>query len=240
MPRLIGTRLDSRAAKRARLGVIVALVEGAIEQLVQNHRLAHHLFGCGGVAMVQEVPAAQFDRDSCRWRRRFRPCVARARRWPAARRSREMRRRARCWWPTALRRGRARWGRRRARARAEWRAKARSRRACVGAAVGGEVDLHGQQFAVGIERGAMADARRMALGGGGEIFHAVVDHLDRMAALHGEQRGVSSRASKDSPPCRRRLRRSRFELRAPCRRADRRPRSAICARSTGIGAIPTR
>ncbi len=36
----------------------------------------------------------------------------------------------------------------------------------------------------------MANARRMALGGRGQIFHAVVDHLDRMAALHGQQRGM--------------------------------------------------
>ena len=33
----------------------------------------------------------------------------------------------------------------------------------------------------------MAHARRMPLGGRGQIFHAVVDHLDRVAALHGQQ-----------------------------------------------------
>ena len=38
-----------------------------------------------------------------------------------------------------------------------------------------------------VERGAMANARGMTLGGRGEIFDAVVDHLDRMPAFHGEQ-----------------------------------------------------
>ena len=51
-----------------------------------------------------------------------------------------------------------------------------------------QFDVHRQQLAVGIERGAMAHARRMALGGRGQVFHAVVDHLDRMAALHRQQR----------------------------------------------------
>ena len=58
------------------------------------------------------------------------------------------------------------------------------------AAVGGEVDLHGQQLAILVEGSAMTGARRMALGGRGQIFHAVVDHLDRVAALHGQQSGV--------------------------------------------------
>ncbi len=60
----------------------------------------------------------------------------------------------------------------------------------VCAAVGGDVDVHGEQFATGIERGAMADARGMALGGRGKIFDAVVDHLHRMAALHRQQGGM--------------------------------------------------
>ena len=60
----------------------------------------------------------------------------------------------------------------------------------VGAAIGGQFNLHGQQLAVFVERGAMARARWMALGGCGQIFHAVVDHLDRMAALHGQQSRV--------------------------------------------------
>ena len=37
----------------------------------------------------------------------------------------------------------------------------------------------------------MAHARGMALGGRGQIFHAVVDHLHRMAALHGQQSRVA-------------------------------------------------
>ena len=37
----------------------------------------------------------------------------------------------------------------------------------------------------------MAYARRVALGGRGQIFHAVVDHLHGMAALHGQQRRVA-------------------------------------------------
>ena len=38
--------------------------------------------------------------------------------------------------------------------------------------------------------GAMARAGGMALGGGGHVFGAVVDDLDRVAGLHREQRGV--------------------------------------------------
>ena len=49
------------------------------------------------------------------------------------------------------------------------------------------MDFDRQQLAILIERGAMAHARGMALGGGRQIFHAVVDHLYRVAALFGEE-----------------------------------------------------
>ncbi len=39
----------------------------------------------------------------------------------------------------------------------------------------------------------MANARRMALGRRRQIFHAVVDHLNRMAALHGQQGRVAGK-----------------------------------------------
>ena len=67
----------------------------------------------------------------------------------------------------------------------------RGRERGISAAVGREIDLHRQQLAVAVKRRAMAHARRMSLGGRGQIFHAVVDHLHRMAALHGEQRRVA-------------------------------------------------
>src|ERR1700690_2971541 len=38
----------------------------------------------------------------------------------------------------------------------------------------------------------MANTRWMALGSRGQIFHAVIDHLDRMPALHGQQSRMSS------------------------------------------------
>ncbi len=62
----------------------------------------------------------------------------------------------------------------------------------VGAAVDGEVDLAGEEFAVFADGGAMAGAGGVALGGGGHVFGAVVAELDRMAGLHGEQRGVAA------------------------------------------------
>ena len=62
----------------------------------------------------------------------------------------------------------------------------------VGAAVEGEVDLSGKEFAVLADGGAVAGAAGMALGGGGHVFGAVVAELHRMAGLHREQRGVAA------------------------------------------------
>jgi len=41
-----------------------------------------------------------------------------------------------------------------------------------------------------IDGGAVPGAAGMALGGGGEVFHAVVDELDGAARLHGQEAGV--------------------------------------------------
>ena len=62
----------------------------------------------------------------------------------------------------------------------------------VGAAVDGEVDFSGEEFAVFADGGAMARAGGVALGGGGHVFGAVVAELYWMAGLHGEQRGVAA------------------------------------------------
>ena len=61
MPRLMALVGFSRAKLRAP-GVVVALLKRAIEQLIHDHRLAHQLFGGGGVAGVQKVSAPQFER----------------------------------------------------------------------------------------------------------------------------------------------------------------------------------
>ena len=62
----------------------------------------------------------------------------------------------------------------------------------VGAAVDGEMDLAGEEFAFGGDGGADAGAGGVALGGGGHVFGAVVDELDGAAGLHGEQGGVGA------------------------------------------------
>ena len=62
----------------------------------------------------------------------------------------------------------------------------------VGAAVDGEVDLSGEEFAVLRYGGAVTGAAGMALGGGGHVFGAVVAELYRVAGLHGEQCGVAA------------------------------------------------
>jgi hypothetical protein len=60
----------------------------------------------------------------------------------------------------------------------------------VGAAVDDDLDLAGEEFAVARDGGAVARARGMALGGGDEVFGAVVADFDGVARLHREQRRV--------------------------------------------------
>ena len=60
MPRL--TALDGFSLREAGAPrVVIAFGECAIEQLVENDGFAHDLFGRGGIAVVEEVAAAQFD-----------------------------------------------------------------------------------------------------------------------------------------------------------------------------------
>src|SRR6202035_1832688 len=61
----------------------------------------------------------------------------------------------------------------------------------VGSAVDGAVDLSGEEFAVLRYGGAVARSRWVALGGGGHVFGAVIAEFDRMAGLHGKERGVA-------------------------------------------------
>ena len=56
----------------------------------------------------------------------------------------------------------------------------------VGAAVDGDVDLAGEEFAVSGDGGAMARAAGVTLGGGDEVFGAVVADLYRVAGFDGE------------------------------------------------------
>ena len=57
----------------------------------------------------------------------------------------------------------------------------------VGAAVDDDLDLAGEEFAVLGDGGPMAGAAGVALGGGDEIFGAVVADFDGVAGLHREQ-----------------------------------------------------
>ncbi len=50
------------AGKLRALGIVIAFRKSAIEQLIHDYGLAHHLFGCGGVAIVEKVSAPQLDR----------------------------------------------------------------------------------------------------------------------------------------------------------------------------------
>ena len=61
----------------------------------------------------------------------------------------------------------------------------------VGAAVEAQVDVDGEDGAVFRHGGAVADDRRVALGGSDEILVALVDHLHRAARLAREQHGVA-------------------------------------------------
>ena len=127
-PRLTGLVWILSCEARASC-VIVALGQRAIEQLIENDRLAHHLFGRGGVAVVQKIPAPQFDRihadgrgdlvhvaldgkDGLRRAKSAKRAIGHGVRGP--RRASE----------------RARWGTHTGPASAAWRAKARSTRAC--------------------------------------------------------------------------------------------------------------
>ena len=56
----------------------------------------------------------------------------------------------------------------------------------VGAAIDGEIDLSTENSAVFADSGAEPGAGRMALGGGGHVFHAIVNNLHRFAGLPGE------------------------------------------------------
>ncbi len=149
-PRLTGLVLILFGKARA-AGVVVALGERAIEELVEDDRIAHHLFGGGGVAIVKEIPAPQIDRvhadgggdlvhvaldgkDGLRRAEAAEGAVGHRVGGPGAR--------ANAHVGADVRTGRVQRG-----ARQDGR-----RERAVGAAVGGEVDVHGQQLAVGIER----------------------------------------------------------------------------------------
>ncbi len=64
------------------------------------------------------------------------------------------------------------------------------RKSFVGAAVDGEVNFSGENFAVFAHGSTVARSGRMALGRGSHIFHAVIDNFHRFAGLHGEKRGM--------------------------------------------------
>ena len=146
MPRLTALR-GIFAGKSRALGVVIALRERAIEQLIHDHRLAHQLFGRIGVALVQEIPAPQLhgidaDRrgnlvhvplhgeDGLRRAEAAKCAVRNGVRGPGARTHAHIGAQIR---PGGVQRG-ARKHRRRKRG--------------VSAAVGGEIDLHRQQLAV--------------------------------------------------------------------------------------------
>lgn len=60
------------------------------------------------------------------------------------------------------------------------------RQSFVGAAVEREINFACDKFAVLADGGADASARRMALGGGGHVFHAVVNYFYGLAGFFGE------------------------------------------------------
>ena len=65
------------------------------------------------------------------------------------------------------------------------------RQRAIRAAVDDELDVHGQQPAVGVDRRAVPRSRRMPLGRGDHVLEPVVHHLHRPAGLPREQRGVT-------------------------------------------------
>ena len=171
--------------------MVVTFRQCAIKQLIQDDWLSHHLFGCGGVTVMEEVPASQFGRINAEfcsdlihvafdgedglW------CAKTAKRAvghgicsPRARSDAHVGAHIR---PRRMQRSPRKHG---------------GRQCGVRASVGGNLDIHGQQFAFVVERGAVAHAGRMAFCGCGQILHAVVDHFHWMPALHCQQCGMSS------------------------------------------------
>ena len=66
------------------------------------------------------------------------------------------------------------------------------RESFVSAAIEGEIDFTGENFASFTDGGAMARAGRMTLRGGGHIFESVINNFYGLAGFHREERGVGS------------------------------------------------
>ena len=169
--------------------VVVGFVEGAGEEVVEDDGLAHDLAGGGGVAVVKEVSTAEFvwcDADG----RGDLVHVALDGEDGLGRAES-----AKCSGGDGV-------GGPGAGADADVGAEVGTGgveggagehgggQGGVCAGVGGDFDVHGEELAVLVDSGAMAGAGGMALGGGGEVFHAVVDDFDGPAGLEGKQAGV--------------------------------------------------
>ena len=102
----------------------------------------------------------------------------------------------------------------------------------VRAAVEQHVDVHRDELAVAREAGAMPHDRRMTLGRRHHVFHAVVDDLHRAARLDARAAPRVRRSSTDTLPCRRTLRRSRSESRAPWHRRPKQTAKRLDRRRT--------
>ena len=158
----------------------------------------------------------------------------------AARRSRGRRRWAACGC-AAPAPGCARWGSGRARRRAARRAtgrpataccrrRRRARSRCPWPAAGRRASTPG----------AVADARRVALGGADDVLVAVVGQPHRAAAGRAPAAPRGTPACSGSPPCRRSRRPPPRRAPAPAPPAGRRRGPAPCARSTGTASSPRR
>ena len=188
MPRLTrGAGIFAREAFA--LGVIIALPERAIQQAVKIHVLVDHLARGGRLALAEEISAAKFFRRQIHGARDL--IHVALDRENALRRA-----------ESAKRAVRRRVGGHGLRADAHVGADVRPRRVNrsarehhgrkrrVRAAVDHEIDVHGHEFAVARDPGAVPRARRMALGGRHHVFRAVVDDFHALSRLPCQQRRV--------------------------------------------------
>ncbi len=164
-------------------------LRGPVEHLLPGHALAQDLLGRGHVAQLIDPATAERERrdtqgvgDPVRLHLRRELGLGRAEPAEGAigRRVRGHRATPDAHIGTAIRT-----------ARVEHAARQHhGRERAVGAAVHDDVDVLGHERAIAHDAGAVADDRRMALGGRRDVLVAVVDHAHWVPRLAGQQRGV--------------------------------------------------
>ena len=189
--RAVEEEREADPAVRAAPGPALPVEVGALHRLAQDGEgarvLAEDLAGGHRVARAAGRSARAGARGRGRAPRPRGPSAPRPRTRSAGRRSRGRPRRAACSSSRRGRgRGRSRSGRGRSRGGSPGRARPGS--ACSRRPPSRRTSMSIAVIApVARDAGAVADDRRVALGGGGHVLEPVVDELDRPARLQGER-----------------------------------------------------